>query len=230
MAAYQQKNYDEARARLAVAETSDDKQVAGQAKFVMGSVLSDQRAYEAAAAKYDEAAGMLTGEEATRARGLAEAARAEAKPAPTQVASAGDDGDDAPAAKGKTTKSDAKSGSKSGKSGKSDAKSGGKDKDDDKGKASDSKSKAKSDGDAKKGFTIQCGAYAKESDARKRAKDLADDAKKAGLPAPEVKRQTGRDGKKLWVVTIGSFKSRADGKKALAKLKVDHAEVLPITG
>ena len=45
-----------------------------------------------------------------------------------------------------------------------------------------------------------------------------------------MKRLTGRDGKKLWIVSIGEFKSRADGKKALAKLKVDHAEVLPITG
>jgi hypothetical protein len=27
---------------------------------------------------------------------------------------------------------------------------------------------------------------------------------------------------------VGTFKTRAEGKKALAKLKVDHAEVLPI--
>ena len=40
---------------------------------------------------------------------------------------------------------------------------------------------------------------------------------------------TGRDGKKLWIVSIGSFKTRADGKKALGKLKIDHAEVLPAT-
>ena len=146
--------------------------------------------------------------------------------------------DEAPAAKS-SSKGKASASSKSGKSdsksksgSKGDAKSGAKDAD--KSKAADagskSKSGAKSDSGAKGGFTIQCGAYAKETDARKRAKDLADDAKKAGLPAPEVKRQTGRDGKKLWVVTIGSFKSRADGKKALAKLKIDHAEVLPVTG
>ena len=88
----------------------------------------------------------------------------------------------------------------------------------------------KNDAKSAKGFTIQCGAYAKESDARQRARELTDDAKKAGLPAPTVKRLTGRDGKKLWIVSIGEFKSRADGKKALAKLKVDHAEVLPIAG
>lgn len=232
MAAYRQKDMAEARTRLQVAETSDDKQVAGQAKFVLANVLSDEKSYEAAAAKYDEAATLLTGEEATRARALADTARAEAKPAPTQVAAADDTDDAAPAAKG-AAKSKSGKAKTDAKGSKGDAKSG--DKDGDKSKSADAKSKdkSKSDGDAKKGFTIQCGAYAKESDARKRAKDLTDEAKKAGLPAPEVKRQTGRDGKKLWLVTIGTFKTRAEGKKALAKLekqKVDHAEVLPITG
>lgn len=232
MAAYRQKNLDEARTRLSVAETSDDKQVAGQAKFVLGNVLSEEKSYAAAAAKYDEAAALLTGEEATRARALADTARSEAKPAPTQVAAADDESDTAPAAKAgaKPKTSKGKTDAKGAKGSKGEAKSDGKDA---KGKSGDSGSGAKSDGDAKKGFTIQCGAYAKESDARKRAKDLADEAKKAGLPAPEVKRQTGRDGKKLWLVTIGTFKTRAEGKKALAKLekqKVDHAEVLPITG
>ena len=81
-------------------------------------------------------------------------------------------------------------------------------------------------GSSAKGFTIQCGAYAKESDARQRARELTDDAKKAGLPAPTVKRLTGRDGKKLWIVSIGEFKSRADGKKALAKLKVESSPLV----
>jgi len=238
-AAYRMKRLDDAQARLAVAETSPEPEVAGQAKMALGHVLVDANRPADAKLKYLEAAQLLPAPLAAEARREADAAGALANPpAATAVASADSAGEDtAPTPPGKSKaaaakKPAAKSGSRSdAKADGSKSKAGAKDDDKSsgKGKATASKGAATKGDDAKGGFTIQVGAYVKEADARKRAKDLTDDAKKAGLPAPQVNRVTGRDGKKLWVVTIGHFKTRADGKKALGKLKVDHAEVLPET-
>ena len=240
LAAYRQDRFDEAKTRFEFAETSSEKDVSGKAKVMLGDLLVRDKRPDAAAAKYDQAAMLLNGDAATRARALATAARDQAKasatPPPAEAASE-DGGSDGKAvattagAKPKKKATDTKPDPKA----KPAAKGAAANAKDDKPAAKDGKSakNAKDDkDDAKsgKGFTIQCGAYVKESDARQRARELTDDAKKAGLPAPTVKRLTGRDGKKLWIVSIGEFKSRADGKKALAKLKVDHAEVLPIAG
>lgn len=218
LAAYRQERFDEARARFIVAEGSTDPETSGNAKVMLGDLLTRDLKPAAAAAKYDEAAGLLAGDAASRARKLADAARESAKaPAatPTKVASAETEPepDPEPATAGKSR---ARPASKPKPSGSDSSKSG----------SGRGASSAKTS--SKGGFTIQCGAYVKESDARARAKDLADEARRAGLPAPSVKRVTGRTGKKLWIVSVGSFKSRAEGKKALAKLKVQHAEVLPI--
>jgi cell division septation protein DedD len=221
LAAYRQDRLDEARSRFLVAESSEDRETSGQAKVMLGHLLTRDGKPAAAASKYDEAAQLLTGEEATSARSLASAARDASKsPTPTPVVSAETDdsasdtaptaaaaGKSRPAAKPKAPARDA---------GKTETKS------------SKPRTATTSKSSTKGGFTIQCGAYVKEADARARAKDLGDEARKAGLPAPQVARVTGRTGKKLWIVSIGSFKTRAEGKKALAKLKVDHAEVLPI--
>jgi septal ring-binding cell division protein DamX len=207
---------------------------------MLGDLLVREKRPDAAAAKYDQAAMLLNGDAATRARALATAARDQAKasatPPPAEAASedGGSDGNAVatmaaakPKKKATDTKPDpkAKPAPKGAAGNAKDDKPAAKD-----GKSAKNAKDDKNDAKSAKGFTIQCGAYAKESDARQRARELTDDAKKAGLPAPTVKRLTGRDGKKLWIVSIGEFKSRADGKKALAKLKVDHAEVLPITG
>jgi cell division septation protein DedD len=220
LAAYRQDRFDEARTRFLVAEASEDRETSGQAKVMLGDLLTRDGKPAAAAAKYDEAAQLLSGEEAMRARNLASAAREASKsPTPTPVASAESDdtaADAAPAAAAAKSKPTAKPKTPARDAGKTETKS------------AKPKTATASKSSTKGGFTIQCGAYVKESDARARAKDLGDEARKAGLPAPKVERVTGRTGKKLWIVSIGSFKTRADGKKALAKLKVDHAEVLPI--
>ena|GEM_PF-1920644 len=227
LAAYRQDRFDEAKTRFQFAETSTDKEISGNAKVMLGDLLVRDKQPAAAVTMYEQAAELLTGEASGRARTLAASAREQAKadaaPPAVQVASKDADGSDQsamPTAKVKKKSSAAKPAPKAGASGKN---SGGD------ANAKDAKSLKDASKSAKR-FTIQCGAYVKESDARRRAKDLTDDAKKAGLPAPEVKRVTGRDGKKLWIVSIGKFQSRDDGKKALAKLKVDHAEVLPVTG
>jgi cell division septation protein DedD len=222
LAAYRQDRFDEARSRFLIAEGSDDRETSGQAKVMLGDLLTRDGKPAAAASKYDEAAQLLTGDEASRARNLADAARQAAKsPPPTQVASA--ETDDAPTSAPASVAAPAGAKTKAKPAAKPKAPNA--DKPEPKSTKPRSATTSKS---SKGGFTIQCGAYVKESDARARARELADDAKKAGLPAPEVKRVTGRTGKKLWIVSIGNFKSRADGKKALSKLKVDHAEVLPI--
>lgn len=231
MAAFQQDRMDSARERFAVAESSPDGEVAGKAKVMLGHILEKDGKYVAAAAKYDEAATRLSGDAASKARAEAEDARAKANPAPAvQEAAAATSADDdiaqdtviaprkTPARKpaaAKPSASAAKSGSTSG-SRSSSAKT-----------ASASKSAKEDAKPSGKGHTIQCGAYPQESQAKKRAKDISDEAKRAGLPAPKVTRVTGRDGKRLWIVSVGSFPTREAAKKALAKLKVDHAEVLP---
>ena len=227
LAAYRQDRFDEARTRFEFAETSSEKDVSGQAKVMLGDLLVRDKRPEAAAAKYDEAATLLTGDGASRARALASAAREQAKasatPAPAPAATEDDAAGSDPVATASAGKPRKKPADKPDAKAKPASKATAK-------KDDNASSGAKTTAKSGKGFTIQCGAYVKESDARQRARELTDDAKRAGLPAPAVKRLTGRDGKKLWIVSIGEFKSRADGKKALAKLKVDHAEVLPVTG
>lgn len=239
LAAYRQDRFDEAKTRFEFAETSTEKDVSGQAKVMLGDLLVRDKRPDAAAAKYDQAAALLTGDGATRARALASAARDQAKastaPPPAEAATEDAGTDSKSVATTAGTKPKKKAADKPDPKSKPAPKGAAANAKDDKPAAKDA-SGAKGSKDAKddakggKGFTIQCGAYVKESDARQRARDLTDDAKKAGLPAPTVKRVTGRDGKKLWIVSIGEFKSRADGKKALAKMKIDHAEVLPIAG
>lgn len=238
MAAFRQGRMSEASSRFTVAEGSSDAEVSGKSKAMLGHILEKDGKLEAAATKYDEAAAKLTGDAAEKARAEAADARARATPQATTTVAAAEPTDEpavsprqAPAKKPASTKpkSDAASKGKSSAKpaakadeAKASAKSGS-------GKSANAKTDKDGDKTSTKGLTIQCGAYPQEAQARKRAKDLADDAKRAGLPAPKVTRVTGRDGKRLWIVSIGSFTSRDAAKKALAKLKIDHAEVLPAT-
>jgi len=217
MAAFRQDRMDEARARFTAAEGSADVEVSGKSRAMLGHILEKEGKYSAAAAKYEEAASRLGGEAAEKARAEAADARAKASPtSSTETVAAKDPDvpkDDPPAATPRSTPR--KAPAKPSAAAKPSAKS----------------STPKTDGKGSgKGHTIQCGAYPQESQARRRAKDIADEAKKAGLPAPKVTRVTGRDGKRLWIVSIGSFPTREAAKKALSRLKVDHAEVLPAVG
>ena len=233
LSAFNQDNFPVARERFAISETSAESDVAGKSKLMLGHILDQERSYTAAAVKYDQAATLLKGEEASTARALAEAARANANPVVAQAATPAEadlpedtviaprstPARKAPASKPSSSDRAKAAGSKpatpAAKAGKS-----GKDE-------SSRKEDASKPAASGKGHTIQCGAYPQESQAKKRAKDISDEAKRAGLPAPKVTRVTGRDGKRLWIVSVGNFPSREAAKKAMAKLKVDHAEVLP---
>ena len=68
LAAYRQDRFDEAKTRFEFAETSTDKDVSGQAKVMLGDLLVRDKRPDAAAAKYDQAAMLLNGDAATRAR------------------------------------------------------------------------------------------------------------------------------------------------------------------
>jgi septal ring-binding cell division protein DamX len=216
MAAFRQDRLAEARVRFTVAEESTDRELSGKAKAMMGHLLEKQGDFAAAAGKYEEAAQRLTGDAAEKARAEAADARAKVTPAASvEVASAPSEDDEETVVQPRQTPAKPRAAPKK-PAPKAPAKQAAKDT----GKKSDAKPSGK-------GHTIQCGAYPQESQARKRAKDISDEAKRAGLPAPKVTRVTGRDGKRLWIVSVGSFPTREAAKKALAKLKVDHAEVLP---
>jgi cell division septation protein DedD len=233
LSAFNQNNFQVARERFALSETSSESDVAGKSKLMLGHILDQERSYTAAAGKYEQAATLLKGNEASTARALAEAARGNANPVVAQAPTSAqaDIPEDTviaprttPARKSPASKPSPSDRAKpAGSKPSTPSAKGGKSGKDESSKKDDA-SKAAASG---KGHTIQCGAYPQESQAKKRAKDLADDAKRAGLPAPKVTRVTGRDGKRLWIVSVGNFPSREAAKKAMAKLKVDHAEVLP---
>ncbi|MGA1266306.1 MAG: SPOR domain-containing protein [Phycisphaerales bacterium] len=219
LAAYRQDRFDEARRRFDLAQTCTDPKVAGEARLMLGEICIHENRPNDAADLYDQAAQLLQGDAAARARTLASDARAQASAAttakPAPVAEPEPERVTAvPPAPRRATPEPSRSAARASKPA-----------------APPSKSAARSSsGNTGKGFTIQCGAYVKESDARKRAKDITDEAKRAGLPAPTVRRVTGRTGKRLWIVSVGSFTTRDAGRKALARLKVKHAEVLPREG
>ena len=56
LAAHRQGRFDEARSRFIAAESSDDPKTAGDAKVMLGDLLTKEGKYAAAAAKYDQAA------------------------------------------------------------------------------------------------------------------------------------------------------------------------------
>jgi len=219
LAAYRQDRFDEARGRFDLAQNCTDPKVAGDAKLMLGEICIHENRPADAANLYDQAAQLLQGDAASRARTLALGARAQAtavtaakqapaaEPEPERVVTP-PPAPRRPAAE--ASRPAAKAAQPAAKPSKPAASS--------------------SKGNTGKGFTIQCGAYVQESDARKRAREITDEAKRAGLPAPTVRRVTGRTGKRLWIVSVGSFNTREAGRKALAKLKVKHAEVLPKEG
>ncbi len=67
-------------------------------------------------------------------------------------------------------------------------------------------------------FTVRAGAYTTEAAARRRAKALATDVRRAKSPAPHIARVATKDGDTLYAVRIGTFRSRADAEAMLKRL------------
>lgn len=78
-------------------------------------------------------------------------------------------------------------------------------------------------------WTVIAGTFSSETAARQRATGLADDAKRAGLGVPRVV-PTGSTGRKLWLVEVGTFDSRAKADAARKKVPVADAAVAPSQG
>ena len=67
-------------------------------------------------------------------------------------------------------------------------------------------------------FTVRAGAYTTEAAARRRAKALAADVRRAKSPAPHIAQVATKDGDTLYAVRIGTFRSRADAEAMLKRL------------
>lgn len=67
-------------------------------------------------------------------------------------------------------------------------------------------------------FTVRAGAYTTEAAAKRRAKALAADIRRAKSPEPRIAPVTTKDGDTLYAVRIGAFKSRADAEALLKRL------------
>jgi hypothetical protein len=68
------------------------------------------------------------------------------------------------------------------------------------------------------GFTVQAGAYAVESNARRRAEEIAPLLRSQGLGEAEVVPMIASDGRRLWAVRIGRFANRLDAGAARGRL------------
>lgn len=67
-------------------------------------------------------------------------------------------------------------------------------------------------------FTVRAGAYTTEAAARRRAKALAADVRRAKSPEPHIATVATKDGDTLYAVRIGTFRSRADAEAMLKRL------------
>ncbi|MFO0894803.1 MAG: SPOR domain-containing protein [Phycisphaerales bacterium] len=67
-------------------------------------------------------------------------------------------------------------------------------------------------------FTLQAGAYGSESNARKRASEIAATTRSAGLGDPRVVSTRDSKGRPLWAVQVGSFPSRKGADDARTRV------------
>lgn len=75
-------------------------------------------------------------------------------------------------------------------------------------------------------WTIVAGTFTSETAARQRATTIADEAKRAGLTTPKVV-QSSIDGRRIWMVEVGTFDSRTKAEVAKKKIPVTDAMVAP---
>lgn len=75
-------------------------------------------------------------------------------------------------------------------------------------------------------WTIVAGTFTSETAARQRATTIADEAKRAGLTTPKVV-QSNIDGRRIWMVEVGTFDSKAKAEAAKKKIPVTDAMVAP---
>lgn len=75
-------------------------------------------------------------------------------------------------------------------------------------------------------WTVVAGTFTSETAARQRATTIADEAKRAGLTTPKVLPSTA-GGRRVWIVEVGIFDSKAKAEAAKRKIPVTDAAVAP---
>jgi hypothetical protein len=75
-------------------------------------------------------------------------------------------------------------------------------------------------------WTVVAGTFTSETAARQRATTIADEAKRAGLATPKV-LPSSAGGRRVWIVEVGIFDTKAKAEAAKKKIPVTDAAVAP---
>ncbi len=220
MAAFQLDRFDEAERHFVAAEGSAAPAIRGRARVMLANIRLEQGRGSDAAALFDSGAADLTGADAEKARRYALLARdgqiGTGQPPASTVAQAQPSAPDKPVALGKPAAPPSLP--RAPKPSPAPAASTGS-----KPPAPQVRTASPSDtaatATASSGtFTVRAGAYTTEAAARRRAKALAADVRRAKSPDPHISTVRTKDGDTLYAVRIGTFRSRADAEALLKRL------------
>ena len=212
MAAFQLDRFADAERRFLAAERSGNQTIRGRARVMLANIRLEQGRTADAADLFDSGAADLTGADAEKARRYASLARegqigtgqprmpvVQAQPAAAVSAAA-----PPPASAPKPAPAPAASAAVQSRAVAAPTAS-----------APDTPD---ADAAARSAFTVRAGAYTTEAAARRRAKALAADVRRAKSPEPHIATVRTKDGDTLYAVRIGTFKSRADAEALLKRL------------
>ncbi|MBX3356695.1 MAG: SPOR domain-containing protein [Phycisphaeraceae bacterium] len=197
LAAYQMQKLDEAELQFMASERSQDPRLVTDSRIMMGDVRVLQNRWRDAASFYREAAKGLSGEERSRVLGYADVADRYA--AERTAGTAGVTGNmSGIASTGSTPIASAGGAPPS--------------------RGSDSSAGGAARSQASGPFSLQAGAFQNEANARRRANEVASQARQAGLGEPRVQRTRDTGGREFWVVRIGSFPTRQGAEEARSRV------------
>jgi cell division septation protein DedD len=213
MAAFQLDRFSDAEQRFLAAERSGNQTIRGRARVMLANIRLEQGRMGDAAALFDSGAADLTGADAEKARRYASLARdgqigtGEPRMPVVQGSTAARVGAIAPPAAPPAIKPAlAPTTSVATQSRASAA------------QTASTPDTPDADAAARGIFTVRAGAYTTEAAARRRAKALAADVRRAKCPEPHIAAVRTKDGDTLYAVRIGTFKSRADAEALLKRL------------
>lgn len=189
LSAYQLDRFDEAELQFMSSSRSEDQRLVVDSKIMMGDVRVNQNRWSDAAQYYRDAANGLSGEERSRVLGYAELASAHA--ASRATGQRGSTVSTTPAGGRSSTGSSPSTSPRS--------------------TPSASPVGSSTGGSA---FALQAGAFQNETNARRRATEIAASARQAGLGEPRVVRTRDTSGREYWAVQVGSFATRQGAEQA----------------
>jgi len=192
LSAYQMQQLDEAELQFMASGRSQDPRLSIDSKIMIADIRVLQNRWSDAAQLYREAAAGLSGDERSRVLGYADVASSQASLRATGQ------GSSAPSARTGSSSSGAPVLGANPSSTKDPSRS------------------APPSGSGS--FALQAGAFQNESNARRRAAEIATSARQAGLGEPRVVRTRDAGGREFWAVQVGQFTSRAGAEAAKARV------------